>query len=380
MANGGTTTSPPRRRVTVTDVAKRLGLSAATVSLGLRGSSQIKRSTRQLVQTVAKEMNYRPAASARALVGGRTHTIGLIIADPQPARSIDFVHYAEALRVIRLELVSRDYLVSLTEWFELEGHIADQADLVQQHIPRALRESGIEGLLVLRTPEGPGLELTVKSQNLPHVLMDATPGYGRITVSLDECRSSELAVEHLASLGHRRIAYLSPYSLAEANGPYANWRKNAFPRGYARAMSAAGLAPVPGWDEDNDTGMYLEKLLQDPEPPTGLITYDDSRAVWAIGLLKKRGLRVPQDVSVVALLHVGTVDPLFFETGLIPRFTCTANMQEQMAKISVQKLIQLIEKPGEAPPESELLEPRLEIGESSGPCSLPVGHGQTAVG
>ena len=314
-------------------------------------------------------MNYRPLASARALVGGRTHTVGLMIADPAPARSIDFAHYAEALRVIRLEFISRDYLVSLSKWFEPGEHESGQMDAERHYIPRALRETGIEGVLIIRTPDGPGLEENIRDQQLPYVLMDGTPGYGRITVSVDEYRAAELAVEHLVGLGHRRIAYLSPYTTrGGVEGPYAAWRKSAFPRGYSRAMSKAGLEALPGWDQEHDAATHLENLWQAAEPPTGLITYDDSRALMVLGWLKKRGLKAGRDVSVVALLQVGSVDPLVFESGLVPGITRMANLQEKMAKLSVQKLVQLIEKPRGEPPASELLEPVLEIAESTGPC------------
>ncbi len=138
-----------------------------------------------------------------------------------------------------------------------------------------------------------------------------------------------------------------------------------FPRGYLRAMAKAGLPAIPGWDEPVHTLKHLEHLWQQPAPPTALLAYDDQSAGRVIKWLLQRGLSVPGDVSVVALHDIGLAQIDYLPS---PSITCKANMQEEMASIAVEKLLHLIEQPQDVLKPVTLVEPRLVIRESSGPC------------
>ena len=348
------------------EVARRAGVSAGTVSLGLRDDPRVKRETRDLIQTVARQMNYRPKTSARALADGRTHTVGVVFADSGPTAH-SLAAYAAVLRTITTGLAQRDYFLSLAAWSESY----EQPDQPDVSLPRMFRESGIEAVLVVRTPKGPLLEQIFFEQDLPFVMIDAAQAPGRVTVAVNERRTAEQAVEHLVQLGHRRIVYV-PHSRPGEAGPYAIPRLSEYPQGYARAMVAAGLMPNPGWDEPLPNRQYegfLDRLFGEPDPPTSLIVYDVQLATLAISWLLSHGMRVPADVSVVALTPLGVLaDGILANMYPTGGVTSRKDMQEQLAEVALEKLMHVMRNPSDGI-ESVLLEPELVVRGSSGPCS-----------
>ena len=362
MNESGSTT------VSIKDVARHAGVSVGTVSLGLRDDPRVKARTRLLVQSVARQMSYRPKASARSLANNRTYTMGLVFGDGLTQRTNLLAMYAPLIRAFAAELTQRRYSLILTPWDDKP----EQPGQVEHSLPRIFRESGIEAIMVLGTPSGPQLEQLFREQDLTYVAVDSSPAPGRVTVAVDESRAVELAVEHLLHLGHRRIAYI-PTHASEELGPYISFRRGAYPRGYARAMVAAGLMPVAGWDKPShpgfDYGRAVEQLLAGPDPPTALITYDVLQAVAYISFLASRNIRVPEDVSVVALHPLGTytrnvIANIYQTRGGV---TCMKDMQDEMAKAAVEKILEIKENTDQSA-ESVLLEPELLEAGSSGPC------------
>lgn len=355
----------PRESVTAKDVARVAGVSTATVCLSMRDDRRVNLRTRRRVQAICRDMNYRPSATARALVRGRTHSLGLVFAALEFEKTVLFSAYARAMEVLTDLFAARDYYLSVATW-------SVSADETQggRKMPRMFHEAGVEGLVVVQSP-GRELAEVVQSQGVPHVVLDGiTPATSNAcSVYVDECRAAELAVEHLVSLGHRRIASLTalPKRQFELVSPSPSHRMAEFPRGYARAMSQAGLAAIPGWDQPMHLLEHLESAWQRPEKPTALIVYDDQSAGHAMKWLAQRGLSVPRDVSVVALHDIGfaAIDWL-----PMPAITCTDNRQEDMARTAAEQLAGLMSRP-HAPAESVVLPPRLIVRQSSGPCSMP---------
>ena len=327
-----------------------------TVSMSLQDDPRVKPSTREHVHKVAKLLNYRPLASARALSAGKSYMIGVVFAS-QFEKRVLLSAYSLALQCISDALTQRNYHLNLATRSELEDEEGDK------RLPRMFHEIGVDGFLIVQTP-GPKLSAAVQAQNVPYVVMDGESPSGGLSVIVDEVRAVEQAVEHLIALGHRRIANLTmiPQQTDQQDSP--SHRREQFPRGYLRAMAQAGLPAIPGWDEPVHTLKHLEHLWQQPAPPTGLLAYDDQTALGVIKWLWQRGLSVPRDVSVVALHDIGFAH---IDWLPLPSITCKANMQEQMASIAVEKLLHLIEQPQDLL-EPVTLEPRLVVRESSGPC------------
>ena len=350
------------QRIIKDDVARRAGASVATVSLSLHNDPRIRENTKRIVRTVAREMNYRPLASDRVLAGGRTHMIGVVFSTIEFEQKVMFGAYSLALQRVSDLLSQRDYHLSLA----LRNELVDEKG--SRKLARMFDEIGVEGFLLIQAP-GADLARVLEAQNVPFVILDGKAAPGELNVIVDECRAAELAVEHLIGLGHRRIANLTTLSSEpNPNSPPAH-RRVEFPRGYLRAMAQAGLPAKPGWDRPigGDISEDLEVLWQQPQPPTALLIYDDTVAGRTIKALSKRGLNVPRDVSVVALHDIGYAGIDWLGS---PSITCKKNMQEEMASVAVQKLLQVVEKP-DTVQDSVTLKPELVIRESSGPCPGP---------
>lgn len=345
--------------ITREDVALDAGVSGKTVSLALRGDPRVKTSTRNLIRMLAKQINYHPQASARALRAGRTHTIGVIFSRLREFDTKLIKVYAASLQSITEALVQHHYHLSLAAVSEISMSKG------RRRRPRLFTETALDGALVFHQPFSELAEV-LADQSLPYVVIDGDPAPGRVCVYVDECRSAELAVEHLAALGHKRIALTA---MAGAD----RYRCRQFVKGYMQGMVAAGLPVIPGWDKSRKSDTlgiieYFETLFNRPNPPTALIAYHDQEAISVISWLAMHRKAVPRDVSVVALYDIGygyTVETS--PSGIVPSITCKAEMQEQMVLIAVQKLLHLIERPGEAM-DSVVLEPKLIVRGSSGPC------------
>ncbi len=351
---------PPPKRRSVGEIARLSGLSVSTVYMGLRGDPRINSDTRERVRAVAEQLNYRPQASARALANGRNNTVGVVFSRPDMQTSAFwFGAYSVALEMISEVLDARDYGMSLVTW-------SDQKE--ELRLPRLFRESGVDGFIVLNTPESDVLERILHRHGKPYVALDASTTPQRVAVAVDELRTAEIMVEHLVQLGHRRIAYV-PLPLVKGNSGFVPLRQEMFPRGYVRAMAAAGLPPIPGWDEPSDFVAFLERLWASPESPTAVITYDDSSALMAMRWLEDRGLGVPSNVSVAALQFTGCADRCSDYASRLPDITCKANLQKEMARVGVEKLLEMIEQ-SEKPVESTFVQPVLEVRGSTGPCPV----------
>ena len=226
-----------------------------------------------------------------------------------------------------------------------------------QHAARMFQEAMVDGLLIINQPEAE-LNEAAETLGVPWVIMDGPVERCKNVVCVDERRAAEQAVEYLVGQGHRAIATLTGATIRPT------WRGAEFTSGYMRAMAAAGLPLIPGWDEHEHLITYLEALWERPQPPSALITYDDYNALMVIDWLRQRGRTVPEQVSVVALHDIGYADA--YLPGL-PRITCKANLQAKMAEVAMSKLFglmtDLVTKQ-----EPVVLEPKLAIRESSGPC------------
>ena len=265
---------------TMQQVAHRAGVSLALVSLVMRGAPNVSDRRRKLVLDAAEQLEYRPNVLARNLASLRTQTIGVVLNDlhnPFFAEAIDGIQVAADAhdhRVLignggRSEHVERAAIETLLQ-FRVDGLILVGPEVGDQVIEAAARSAAV--VAVGRTTES--------------TLVD--------TVNNDEAVGSRLAVEHLAHLGHRRIAHIGG-----GNGAGA-WARQ---RGYEEAMIALGLEEhiliAPG--DFTEAGGYAAAgdLLDALDPPTAIFAANDLSAAGALGKLEDAGLRVPADISLV---------------------------------------------------------------------------------
>jgi LacI family transcriptional regulator len=269
----------PSRRVTSRDVAARAGVSQATVSLVFSGAppSRVGPATRERVLTAARALGYEPNVVARALVQGRSYTVGLVMPALRDPFFIDAATGAQ--RVLR----EQGYAVILAEAEESSA----------ERTVAMLRARQIDGLLI----DAMGISSMPADalDGVAVVLIDEPSSRWPGVVS-DAEEAGRLAARHLVELGHRRIGFLGPLTDAHA------FRLRE--RGFAGVLRLAGIAArsehvcrIPATVDGGLDGM--RSLLNDRSAPTAVFCANDLVALGALKACARSKRRVPRDVSIV---------------------------------------------------------------------------------
>jgi LacI family repressor for deo operon, udp, cdd, tsx, nupC, and nupG len=276
-----TATEPTR--ASIIDVARRAGVSVATVSRALRGLPNVSAETRERVLAAALDLEYTASPLAAALVTGRTRSVGVIAADA------DSWFFAEVLRGIEEGLRDQGY--------DLVLHVLPEGERRQQFFTGLPVRRRVDALVVagLRLT-GPELQ-RLRQLQLPMVGVAETLD-GIHTERIDNEAAARLAVEHLIDLGHTRIAMIGGSSDGdELSAPAAR------ARGFRAALAAAGLAPaavLDGGFTSAGGAAATAQLLAGPDGlPSALFCQSDEMAFGSIQVLQRAGVRVPDQLSVI---------------------------------------------------------------------------------
>lgn len=244
----------------------------------------IRPETRERVVEAIAALGYRPNAAARSLRTARAGTLGLVI--PDFANPV----YAEIIKGAEQAALDMGSLL-LTGSSSRPGlQSGAYADLLGQ--------GRVDGLLLGGDHATPSMLEQLTQQQLPWLLLNRRPRQHDRFVALDDEGAAAIAVEHLVALGHSRIAHIAGPPTADT----ARRRRN----GYRQALDRAGLvrddALVARGDYTPSGGARaMEALCQLPEPPTAVFVGNVASAIGALDAARRRGLRVPRDVSVVAV-------------------------------------------------------------------------------
>jgi LacI family transcriptional regulator len=268
------TTGAPRRP-TINDIAKRVGLSKASVSRALNGKQDVDPETRKRVLTLAADMGYVPSASARALSNGRSNCLGLLVP------TLTWPWILEVLRGVAEEIERSGY--SLILYTTTDGEDSERA-FMSQVVP-----AGAFGMLVY-------IERLAKG-GLPVVVVDDRGHYPDLpTVATTNVEGGRSATRHLIEQGRRRIAML--------NGPHDFGCNRDRLEGYKSALQDAGLQVDPrrlvdsDFKEEGGASAMAALLAGDPRLDA-VFAANDVMAFGAMRALRNAGRRVPDDVAVV---------------------------------------------------------------------------------
>ncbi len=278
---------------TIKDVARAAGVNPSTVSRVLSGSSRISPETHEKVRAAMKELNYHPNAIARSLHAKATRTVGLIIARPAE-QAFTNPFFPELMRGIAHVLHAQGYDLMLT--------MADSPQEERSASLKLLRQRRVDGILLTSGRVKDKLIDDLLAEEHPFVLVGRSPDYRPVSwVNNDNVAVGAMAVEHLISRGHRRIALI--------NGPADLMVTVDRRQGYLDALQRAGLAYRAEYELDGHftkEGGYraMLHLINLPESPTAVFCTDDAMAVGALTALRERGLD-----GAVALVGVND-DPL----------------------------------------------------------------------
>lgn len=323
---------------TINDVAKRAGVSRSTVSLVLNKSPLVKEETRELVETVILEMNYVPNNNARGLSARVTNNFGIIFMQDYLPDQTE-ISYDNDQHVglcshnisngISAGLIGTDYGV-ITERF---CSIAAPDEL-----PRVIQEKRVDGAFIVGLPYSEQFVENMKKTGLPFVMV----GVGSYEETVDSIyadpeEGTELAVLELLKTGHRNICLLNCSSGMRSH----KWRV----RGYERALRAYGMDPNAAWNisvpSNNGKSAYMEfKLFWEAgNRPDAVVTANGQMAAGIMYYLYEQGVRVPDDVSIVA-----------YEDSSIcgyatPPLTSINIRKEELGKRAAQCLLSRLQNP-----------------------------------
>ena len=268
---------------TIVDVAARAGVSTATVSRVLSGSTTALPATRERVLSAARELAYRPSGVARALKTAETRTIGLVVTD------ITNPFFPQIVRAVEDEAHRRGYGVLLSTAADDPAREMATLDL--------LLERRVDGIVLASGRASRRLARHLAAVPVPVVLVNTeTRLAGLATIGTAQRAGARLAADHLIGLGHRRLAFVGA-----PPGPSAAGSRRA---GVAQAMRLAGvatdaLAVVSGDGRVEGGAAAVERLLDDAGGPSGIVAYNDLAAIGVLRGLHSRGIAVPGEVSVV---------------------------------------------------------------------------------
>ena len=267
----------------ISEIAKRANVSTATVSRTLNQSGPVKAATALKVWRAVTEMNYFPNSHARALVSGRSRLIGLIVSD------ITNPFFPELIRAFQDLAAQKQYDILLTSTDYLTSRMTECL--------RRMLERKVDGVAMMTSEMDLGLIKELSRRNVPIVFMDVGQMGPRMShVAIDYGNGIRQAVDHVASLGHRNIAFISgPLDLHSART-----RRQAFLDGLRhhgltidRKMIREGTHTAEGGEE------AMSALLRLSRPPTAVVCSNDWTAIGALHAVHAAGLAVPADVSIV---------------------------------------------------------------------------------
>ena len=318
----------PETPVTLKDVAARAGVHPATASRALNPETRllVREDTALRVLQAAEFLGYRPNPVARSLRTRRSNTIGVLIPD------LNNPLFPPIVRGIEDRLAAAGYVALL-------GNTDGDAER-ERIVFERMRARHVDGFVLATARLNDPVLAEAARADLPVVLMNRLAhDYSLPSVSVDNERGVRLAVEHLAGLGHRRIAHIAgPQEVSTGLARY---------RGFIAAMEAGGLPVDPGLVEvarafSVEEGLRCARLLLERGPvvaggpATAVVAANDMLALGGYAALDEAGLRCPEDLSVVGFNDMPFID------RLRPPLTTIRFPHYQVGKVAAQLLLERI--------------------------------------
>lgn len=332
--------------VRLKDIAERAGVSVMTVSKALRDQPDVAESTRQRIQALAREMGYVPDSIARGLRTRATRLLGVIL----PA----VTHPVYARVLLALEERAQE-----TGYDLLCAHTLNLAEREERSIRRMLSRR-VEGLFLSPVHRLPGEERVYEelaASGTPVVVLgQPPPGCSRFhSAAGDDVEGAYAGTRHLLELGHRRIAFLA----GPVTAPWARERLE----GYRRALLEAGIVPKDRWVFASGTTIEdgvqaARQLLAEAPEVTAVLASNDLAAIGCGDELLNRGVRIPDDVSMVGFGN--TLTAKYFRVPL----TTLRQPKRRLGHAAMELMMRLLRK---LPAESVRLPVTLAVRASSGP-------------
>jgi len=319
------------KHITIKDVARKAKVGIATVSRVLNNSQRVDPETRKTIQAVIRQLGYRPNASGRRLVKKATEMVCFLLSN----REFMNPFHSGVLHGVERYLSQAGHDVVFTNL-----HYAQDTAAEALALPRIVNHRGIADGFILSGTNYPNLVAAMDALRVPYVLFgnNLVGGRGRRTdaVYYDDASSSRQLVERLIAMGHRHIWYLGDLSM-----PWFRRRAET----YRQAMKAHGLTPSeytePYDRDDRDYGtsygtQAVNRILAQGRPVTAIVAGNDGIAYGTWRALRRAGLHVPDDLSLVGFddVHEARLTDPELTTVHVP----TEELGQACARMLLEKL------------------------------------------
>ncbi|MFO8034961.1 MAG: LacI family DNA-binding transcriptional regulator [Candidatus Bipolaricaulota bacterium] len=317
---------------TIGDVAREAGVSRAAVSLALNGKPGVAADTRRRVVETATRLGYQPNAQAKGLAMRKTSTLGVVVPD------ISSPFYSDLIWGIDEEAAVHGHYLMLCTTIGRPSR--------ERRYLRLLGEQRVDGIIVL-TPRGDEHSIrAIQDHGFPLVVVDRDIQVADdiVEVLVDNYHGAVAAVEHLLNTGHRQVAYINGIPELQASQERL--------RGYRTALGEHGipyrsdLVEEGGFSEEGGA-RAMERLLAAEPQLEAVFAASDMMAIGAIHALRRAGLAVPNDVSVVGF------DDVPLAAHFSPSLTTVRQPIAEMGRIALRLLLELLR--GEAVWERKML-------------------------
>ncbi|WCK53194.1 LacI family DNA-binding transcriptional regulator [Aneurinibacillus sp. Ricciae_BoGa-3] len=302
------------------DVAKLANVSTATVSRVLSNNKNVSKKTRKKVLEVIKEVEYKPNRLAANLRKNSSETVAVILPD------ITNPFFAEIVKGFRDEALKNGYHILLCD----TGNCVSQ----EEEFAKLVKERLVDGI-ILATARMPKNEIYKLSQEIPVVLAcEYVEDYQIPTVSIDNVSAAREATEYLIEQGHERIGLIT--------GPLEVILSRDRVKGYRQALLLRDLPVTDFFIQEGDYSVksgfdIMMKFLAHEQKPTAVFASSDEMAVGALKACKSKGLRIPEDISIIGFDDV----PLC--TLVEPELTTVSQPKYELGSQAMKMLLTIIE-------------------------------------
>lgn len=338
-----------KHRVGVVDVAKRAGVSNATVSRAINGTGFVSASTRKRIEKAVAELGYIPNAAARALVSHRSRAIGIVIP------TLENANFAIMVESAQIYLNSRGYhaLVS-SSGYEPQQEFEQIQSLVSH---------GVDGVILVGENRSRAVIDLLREKSVQHVLTWTLSEKESPCVGFDNAAAARRLASHLLDLGHTQIGVIAGLTRNNdrAAGRLQGIRQALHDRGLTFIREQLIERPY----KISEGQFALRTLLKNEPRPTAVICGNDQLAFGALIECSKKGIDVPAELSIVGF------DDLEFASQIVPTLTTMHVPAEEIGSRAAEYLVSSLS--GETAPQAVEVEVRLVVRDSSGaaPGSQP---------
>lgn len=326
------------------DIAKRCGVSTATVSKALNGQPDIGEDTRERILHLADELGYMANATARALKTNRSYNLGVLFVDPMHG-GLAHEFFSTVLDGIRSEAERHGYDITF-----INRNVGQRQTSYLQHC----RYRGVDGVVIASADFLDPMVVELVQSDLPVVTIDHVFN-NHICVASDNLQGMDALVRYVYEKGHRRLALI--------HGEVTSVTQNRL-TGFHRACEALGISVPQAWIRegvfhDPDSCYRITKeLLHLPERPDCIFFPDDYSWIGGYNAIREAGLEVPRDISAVGY------DGIPLSRIMSPVLTTWRQDTEALGTVAADRLIEQIEHPRTVILDREVVTGSLQEGET----------------